>query len=149
MVKRGFRKVYIISPFYRVPVFRMNIESDLIISGFRAWNSIIRKIYALVFISFTIVIIEPRHKKTCLCHKRTTKAQISLRIREVWSHLCCSLPRWSNVSSFYTRNFKPLASYCDCAARFESHLVSNPEYRFSRDEAHIVRVQVYRNISLA
>ena len=64
-------------------------------------------------------------------------------------HLCCSLPRWSNVSSFYTRNFKPLASYCDCAARFESHLVSNPEYRFSRDEAHIVRVQVYRNISLA
>ena len=28
---------------------------------------------------------EPRHEKTCLCHVRTTKAQISLRIRAVWS----------------------------------------------------------------
>ena len=26
---------------------------------------------------------EPRHEKTCLCHKRTAKAQISLRIRAV------------------------------------------------------------------
>ena len=30
-------------------------------------------------------IIEPHHEKTCLCHMRTTKAQISLRIRAVWS----------------------------------------------------------------
>ena len=29
---------------------------------------------------------EPRRQKTCFCHMRTTKAQISLRIR-------CSLPR--------------------------------------------------------
>ena len=28
---------------------------------------------------------ESRHEKTCLCHMRTTKAQISLRIRAVWS----------------------------------------------------------------
>ena len=28
-------------------------------------------------------ITEPRHEKTCLCHMRTTKAQISLRIRAV------------------------------------------------------------------
>ena len=28
---------------------------------------------------------EPRHEKTCLCHMRTRKAQISLRIRAVWS----------------------------------------------------------------
>ena len=28
---------------------------------------------------------EPRHEKTCLCHMRTTKAQISLRIHAVWS----------------------------------------------------------------
>ena len=26
---------------------------------------------------------EPRHEKTCLCHVRITKAQISLRIRAV------------------------------------------------------------------
>ena len=29
--------------------------------------------------------IEPCHEKTCLCHTRTTKAQISLRIRAAWS----------------------------------------------------------------
>ena len=28
---------------------------------------------------------EPRQEKTCLCHMRTTKAQISLCIRTVWS----------------------------------------------------------------
>ena len=31
------------------------------------------------------IIIEPRHEKPCLCHMRTTKGQISLRIRAVWS----------------------------------------------------------------
>ena len=30
---------------------------------------------------------EPCHEKTCLCHMRTTKAQISLRICAVWSPL--------------------------------------------------------------
>ena len=30
-------------------------------------------------------INEPRHEKTCYCHMRTTKAQISLHIRAVWS----------------------------------------------------------------
>ena len=34
----------------------------------------------------TVVYIdEPPHEKTCLCHMRTTKAQISLRICSVWS----------------------------------------------------------------
>ena len=28
---------------------------------------------------------EPHREKTCLCHMQTTKAQISLRIRAVWS----------------------------------------------------------------
>ena len=29
---------------------------------------------------FKPTLYEPRHEKTCLCHMRTTKAQISLRI---------------------------------------------------------------------
>ena len=33
-------------------------------------------------------------------------------------------------------SFKPLASRCGCAGRFESYLVANPENRFSRDEAY-------------
>ena len=28
---------------------------------------------------------EPQHQKTCFCHMRTTKAQIVLCIRAVWS----------------------------------------------------------------
>ena len=28
---------------------------------------------------------EPRHEKTCFSHMRTTKVQLSLRIRAVWS----------------------------------------------------------------
>ena len=34
---------------------------------------------------------EPHHEKTCLCHMRTTKAQISLRICTVWG--CEFTPR--------------------------------------------------------
>ena len=53
-------------------------------------------------------------------------------------HLCCSLPRSYNTSSFYIRNFKPLPSFCGCAGRFESTLVANPEDRFSRDGAQVI-----------
>ena len=53
-------------------------------------------------------------------------------------HLCCSLPRQHNISSFYISNFKPLASFCGCAGRFASYLVENPEDRDSRDEAHFI-----------
>ena len=31
------------------------------------------------------LLIEPRHEKTCFLHMRTTKTQVSLRIRTVWS----------------------------------------------------------------
>ena len=31
------------------------------------------------------MLLSQRHEKTCLCHMQTTKAQISLRIRAVWS----------------------------------------------------------------
>ena len=75
---------------------------------------------------------------TCLCHMWTTKMQISLRIRAVWSASCYSLPRWYNTctSSFYIRNFKPLASFLSWVGRFESYLIANPEDRFSCDVAH-------------
>ena len=53
-------------------------------------------------------------------------------------HLYCSLPIdiYYNTSGFYTRNFKPLPSFCGWAGGFESYLVENPEDRFSRDGAH-------------
>ena len=45
-------------------------------------------------------------------------------------HLCCSLPRYYNISSFYIRNFKTLATFCSWPGWFESYLVANPEDRF-------------------
>ena len=64
-------------------------------------------------------------RKCVLCHMQTTKAQISLRIRAVWSwesdqRLCCSLPRQNDTSSLYIRNFKCLAGLCGCEGRFVS-----------------------------
>ena len=32
----------------------------------------------------------------------------------------------------------PLACFCDCTGRFESHLVGNPKDRFSRVAAHTI-----------
>ena len=83
---------------------------------------------------------EPRHEKTCFSHMRTTKVQISLRIREVWfsTFVVRYLDGILNTSSFYLRNFKTLACLCTWAGRFESYLVANPEDRFSRDVAQII-----------
>ena len=48
------------------------------------------------------ILNEPRHEKACLCHMRTTQAQISLRIS----------------TSSYIRNFKTLVSFCRQTGRF-------------------------------
>ena len=37
----------------------------------------------------------------------------------------------------YIRNFKSLAIFCGCTARFVSDLVKNPEDRFSHNDAHV------------
>ena len=39
-----------------------------------------------------------------------------------------------NISSLFIRNYKPLASFCGCAGRFESYLVEYPEDGFSREQ---------------
>ena len=41
-----------------------------------------------------------------------------------------------------SKKFKTLASFCGCAGRVEPTLVAKPEDRFSRDEAHILRVRI-------
>ena len=63
-------------------------------------------------------------RKRVLCHMRTTKAQISLRIRVVWSAPLLFAAQY-NISTFYSRNFKNLASFCGCAGRFVSGQVGN------------------------
>ena len=44
---------------------------------------------------------------------------------------------WYNTSSFDIQNFKPLASLCSLAGRFESYRLKNPEDRFSRNDAKL------------
>ena len=52
-------------------------------------------------------------------------------------HLYCSPHRQYNTSSFYTQNFKSLASFSCGALWFDSYLVADLEDRISCDEAHI------------
>ena len=47
--------------------------------------------------------------------------------------ICYLLPRQYHSSSFYTPNFKPLASLCNWAGCFESYLIAIPKDRFSSD----------------
>ena len=83
------------------------------------------------------LLYEPHHDKTCLCNMRTTKAQISLRIRAVWpasafvSRCLDSIPLISvpKIS---------LASFSCWAGWFGSYLVADSEDRFSRDRCDTI-----------
>ena len=79
---------------------------------------------------------EPRHEKSCLCHMRTTKAQISLR---------------SLISAFivhFLDNIIPLVSIPEILSLYIASVAAQaglslpwsqtPEDRFSRDEAVII-----------
>ena len=60
--------------------------------------------------------IEPGHEKMFLMSYANSKGA---------DQPLFSLLRQYNVSRFYSRNFKTLASFCDCAGRFVSGLVGN------------------------
>ena len=101
-------------------------------------------------------LLEPQYEKTDFWHNYAkTKTQIcfavtaklicafvfttrivqSLYLRS-WSAPLFSLLRKYNPSTFYTRNFKPLAIFCSCIARFVSDLVGNPKDWCSHNEVH-------------
>ena len=59
-------------------------------------------VLACYFIDFTVPWLVPKcvyngamrkHEKTCLCHMRTTRAQISCASAQSDQRHCCSLPR--------------------------------------------------------
>ena len=54
--------------------------------------------------------------------------------READQRLCF---RYIDPSTLLIRNYKPLAIFCSCTARYLSDLVVNPDDRFSQNEAHI------------
>ena len=53
--------------------------------------------------------------------------------------LCYSLIVKYHIQAWYKRNFNFLASLCSWAGWFESRYVGNPEDRFSRVAAHLLR----------
>ena len=57
--------------------------------------------------------------------------------------LSCSLPGWHITSTCYSQNCKTLASFSSSEGRFGSYMVENPEDRFSCDEAHFIKVNVF------
>ena len=84
------------------------------------------------------LLYEPNREKTCFCHMRKQRCRSACASAQSDQRLCYSLLRQYNTSSFFIRNFKPVVSFCGCAGRFVSDLVTNPEDRFSRGEAHMV-----------
>ena len=52
--------------------------------------------------------------------------------READQHLC-----FRYIDRTILRNFKSLAIFCGCTARFISDLVGHPEEQFSHDAAHM------------
>ena len=101
---------------------------------------------------FNIGLLEPQYKKTGFWHMRKQRRRSctheadqrlcfhytdsTISLLRSWSAPLFSLLRKYNPSTFYTRNFKPLAIFCSCTAWFVSDLVGNPKDWFSHNEIH-------------
>ena len=72
-----------------------------------------------------------------LCGNRTADQRLCFRYTD------STIPLLPTV----IRNFKPLAIFCGCKARFVSYLVGNSEARFSHNEAKITYVFCSRQIA--
>ena len=71
-------------------------------------------------------LYESHHKKTCFCHMRTTKAQISLCIHSLLSafDVCCLDGIIPILVKSKIPNFK-ISTLCSWAGQFESYLAAN------------------------
>ena len=85
----GFVVRSYMSHIMRKPVFWV-VWPDKIQTGLLIYRSE-QECWILDVATIVIKLHELHHEKTCFCHMRTTKVQISLRIRAVWSVLCYSL----------------------------------------------------------
>ena len=87
-------KLHIISTVYIASKFVLVLKTLSISWIIKEWNlfnsrdlekQIINPVSDCVSCLSSNLPFEPHHKKTCFCHMWTTKAQISLRIRAIWS----------------------------------------------------------------
>ena len=100
----------------------------------------------LVFTLITIFTFEPGHAKTILCHMRTIKTQISLRIHPIWSDNAFVVRCLGSITPLVViRIFKTLASlhvYVSEQPGLSHTWSQTPEDRFSRDAAHLSFLQL-------
>ena len=96
-----------------VPEFLLKLSDTLRIQWACAWRSVIPKQF------------EPGREKMChvICEQQRCRSACASAQSD--QRLCYSLVRQYNISRFYSRNFKTLASFCGCAGRFVSGLVGN------------------------
>ena len=80
----------------------------------------------------------------CICENKD--ADQLCGNREADQRLCFPYI-YSTISTFYNRNFKTIASFCKCRARFGSDLFGNPEDRFSHNKAHLIYMQFSRALT--
>ena len=59
-------------------------------------------------------------------------------------HLCYSLLRWCNTSSFHIQNFKPLAILCRWDGQFETYRDADPKDRFSHEANIYIYIYVFQ-----
>ena len=87
-------------------IWLMNIVTNLIISMIKQMR--------MIMIEFWDSKIRPRHAKTCLRAYRTAKAQISLRIRAVWSGPSLSANRITGSFRMYQCLRNATNETCTC-----------------------------------
>ena len=91
-IVQDFKKVYLWVSFF-CPVYLHKRSMGKRLKTKSTWRRQMREIRTFSGSRWCIIIstqqvlntFKPHHEKTCLCHMRTTKAQISLRICAVWS----------------------------------------------------------------
>ena len=84
---------------------------------------------------------EPCHEKTGFFAYAKAKTQISCAVTAQLISVFVFATQIVQSLFFLNTNFKPLAIFCDCTARFVSDLVGNPEDPFSHDAALVQGVQ--------
>ena len=80
-------------------------------------------------------------RKPAFCICKNKDADQLRRYREADQRLCFRYIDSTIHLLSQFQNFKPLAIFCGCTARFVSDLVGNPEDRVSHNEAHISKTE--------
>ena len=120
-----------------------NVEAEIFSWHLHSNINLVSKSLIIVFWHSNAIIIyqkyEPRSGKTGFLHLRKQRRRSASRQPRSWSAPLFSLHRQYNSPSSLIRNFKSLAIFSDCPAKFVPDLDGNPEDWFSQNKAHMVK----------